>query len=219
DERGGRPHRAAGAQEAADPRGDHRRGAAALHRARVRAHHRGRHRGSRRHRAAHLLRLLPRQGGRGLPRLRGDVREPPATPRRARARRDRHRRHARLDRGPPRRGEVRRPARALPARARALHAGPVRAQPDAHGPLRDGARRGGRAGPRRGPGTPPAAHGGQRGDRRPLHARGLLRRQGRDVRRRRRPHGGRRRGADLPARWHRGAPRAAAGHAARARPL
>ena len=61
-------HRTSRAQEAADARADRRGGVPALRRARVPRDDGRRHRLRRGHRAAHVLRLLPVQGGGRLPR-------------------------------------------------------------------------------------------------------------------------------------------------------
>ncbi|CAA9484462.1 MAG: Transcriptional regulator, AcrR family, partial [uncultured Solirubrobacteraceae bacterium] len=209
--------RPAGAQEAAHPRGDHRCGARALRRARVRAHDGGEHRGGGRHRAADVLRLLRGQGGRGLPRLRGALRRPARAPRPPGARRDRDRRDARVDRRPDGAHRLRGSPGDPQARAHPLHAVPARARPRAHVAVRDRAGRRRRLRSRPGPGTAAPPDGRRRRGGGALDARGLLRRQGGPARRRRRPHGGRGRGPDVPPRRHRGAARAPAGAGARPR--
>ena len=88
-----------GAQEAADPRADHRLGLPPVPRARVPGDDDRRDRRGRRNLPADLLLLLPVQGGAGLPQLRRDPRVTAGVDRGPSGRRERDRHAARLGRG------------------------------------------------------------------------------------------------------------------------
>ena len=126
----------AGAQEAAHARGDRPARAGAVRRARLRPRDDRRDRGRRRHRAPHLLRLLPLQGGRRLPRLRGLLRVAARAAGDARGGREHARRPPRLDRGRARGDGPRVPRGAVPPPRDRRLAGAAGARPRADQPLR-----------------------------------------------------------------------------------